>query len=304
MDDSRLEPWKLLMTACKASGGVVTASQATALGLERGFLPRLVSSGTVVREWQGVYRLAAYPLGRDQRLRIASHIGGVISHETVGVLLGYEGFGDAQVHVTVPHGFLVTAPAWVSIHETRRPVTGSTRVIRGVACTGPLRTVLDLAGRPIADQTLERFVSHCLSGRHFTIRRLERFTSEHGKNARGIRRLKSIVGALSDVGSLAEADLLAVLATAGIDRPVTQFELRDGSRLVARIDIAWPVQRVALELDGYRYHADARTFVSDRERGNRIVSMGWTLLRTTPTAVRERPQEVVNDVRAALRRAA
>src|ERR1039458_8867133 len=56
MDDSRLEPWKLLMTACKASGGVVTASQATALGLERGFLPRLVSSGTVVREWQGVYR--------------------------------------------------------------------------------------------------------------------------------------------------------------------------------------------------------------------------------------------------------
>jgi hypothetical protein len=67
---------------------------------------------------------------------------------------------------------------------------------------------------------------------------------------------------------------------------------------------SWPVQRVALELDGYRYHADARTFVSDRERGNRIVSMGWTLLRTTPTAVRERPQEVVNDVRAALRRAA
>jgi hypothetical protein len=298
------EPWKLLMEVCKASAGVVTASQAAALGLEKSFLPRLVSSGTVVREWPGVYRLTAYPLGRDQRVRIAIHVGGVISHETAGVLLGYEGFGDAQVHVTVPHGLLVAAPAWVSIHETRRPLTGSTTVIRGVASTGPLRTVLDLAGRPIADQTLERFVSHCLSERLFTIRRLERFISERGWNARGIRRLKAIVGALADVGSIAEADLVAVLAAAGIDRPVTQFELRDGRRLVARIDLAWPAQRVALELDGYRYHADARTFVSDRERGNRIVSMGWTLLRTTPTAVRERPHSVINDVKAALRRAA
>ena len=147
-------------------------------------------------------------------------------------------------------------------------------------------------------------MNYCVSERLFTIRRLERFTTEHGHNARGIRRLRAVLGGLSDVGSLAEADLVAVLAAAGVERPVTQFELRDGGRLVARIDLAWPARRVALELDGYRYHADARTFVSDRERGNRIVSMGWTLLRTTPTVVRERSQELVRDVKAALGRAA
>ena len=118
MDDRRRDPWKLLMTACKASCGVVTTSQAAAFGLERCFLSRLASSGTLVRESRGVYRLAAYPLGRDQRLQIAGQLGGVISHETAAVLLGYQGFDEAEVHVTVPRGCLVAGPAWVSIHET------------------------------------------------------------------------------------------------------------------------------------------------------------------------------------------
>jgi very-short-patch-repair endonuclease len=60
---------------------------------------------------------------------------------------------------------------------------------------------------------------------------------------------------------------------------------------------------VALELDGYSYHADHRTFVADRERGNRLVTAGWTLLRTTPAAMRADPVTLCRSVTAALAQA-
>jgi very-short-patch-repair endonuclease len=295
------DPWKLLMQACATSGGVFTAAEAAALGCGRR-VERLAAGGTVVRESRGVYRLAAYPLDLDQRLFVASRTGGVVSHETAARLWGFDGFDDSTIHVTVPHGFAMCVPQWVTVHETRRTLEGLTVVQRRVSMTKPLRTVLDLAGRPVGDEELQRFLSHCVARRLLTLRALERFVSAHGGYARGIGRLRTVLSDLCQVDSVAEAELRKVLVEAGIDRPATQFVVRDGDRFVARVDLAWPVQRVALELDGYRYHADLRSFVSDRERGNRIVAMGWTLLRTTPTAVRRRPHMVIADVRTALRR--
>jgi very-short-patch-repair endonuclease/predicted transcriptional regulator of viral defense system len=298
------DPWKLLMEACARSQGIFTVSEAAALGCDLRRLSRLAANGSLVRESRGVYRFAAYPFGFDQRLLIATRTGGVVSHETAAVLWGFDGFDESTIHVTVTHGFLPTAPGWVSVHETRRSLVGLTSTRRSVSVTKPLRTALDLVGRPIGDEQYQGFLNHCVATRLLTPRALERFASESGAYVRGVRRLRAALADLCQVESVAESQLVEVLAAAGIDRPVTQFELRDGNRFVARIDLAWPTQCVALELDGYRYHADARSFVSDRERGNRIVSMGWALLRTTPTAVRQRPHMVVSDVKAALRRSA
>jgi very-short-patch-repair endonuclease len=72
------------------------------------------------------------------------------------------------------------------------------------------------------------------------------------------------------------------------------------ARFLGRVDKAWPARHVALEIDGYRYHSNARTFVHDRERGNRIVAAGWALLRTTPASLRDAPHQVISDVKAAL----
>jgi predicted transcriptional regulator of viral defense system len=290
------------MEACANSAGILTAPQAQGLGCDLRRLPRLVANGTLIRESRGVYRLAAYPFGPDQRLMIATRIGGVVSHGTAAQLWGFDGFDESTTHLTVPHGFRVSAPGWVRVHETRRSLVGLTATRRGVSVTNPLRTALDLAGRPSGDAQYQRFLDHCVAQRLLTLRSLEKFAWERGANVRGIGRLRALLTDLCQIDSVAEAELVEILVAAGIDRPITQFELRDGFRFVARLDLAWPAQRVALEIDGYRYHADARSFVSDRERGNRIVALGWALLRTTPTAVRQRPHMVISDVTAALRR--
>jgi hypothetical protein len=298
----RSVPWKLLMEQCASSAGIFTCSEAAALGFDVRRLSRLESRGTLVRETRGVYRLTAYPLGLDQKVVIATRTGGVVSHETAARLWGFDGFeGSSVIHVTVRHGLRVAGPKWVSVHVTRRSLESLTTTRRSVPVTRPMRTVLDLADRPVEDERYRGFVNHCIAGRLFTLPSLERFAAARGARMSGIVRLRRMLTDLGDVDSIAEAQLIDLLVASGIERPATQFEIRDGRRFVARVDLAWPARRVALELDGYRYHADALSFVSDRERGNRIVALGWALLRTTPTALRQRPHMVIDDVKTALR---
>ena len=296
-------PWQRLMDQCSSSGGVFTTPQATALGIDKKQLQRQLSKGLLVREQHGVYRLAACPLGLVERARAAPmRTGGVASHETAAQLWGFEGFETTPVHITVRHGVRRSRSSSVVVHTTRREVTQFAAHRQGVTLTQPLLTVLDLSGQDIADQKVRDFLAHCVAHGLLTVRGLDRFVALNGKRMPGIVRLREVLSSLDEVDSVAEAELVALLVGAGIPRPVTRFVIRDGTRFVARVDLAWPDLCIAMEIDGYRYHSDVRTFVSDRERGNRIVGCGWSLLRTTPTAVRRRPHMVISHVETAMRR--
>jgi hypothetical protein len=72
------------------------------------------------------------------------------------------------------------------------------------------------------------------------------------------------------------------LLAAGLPQPVRQYEIRVGGELVARVDLAYPDFRLAMELDSFRWHAGRRPFRSDRLRRNRIEAVGWRLLEAAP----------------------
>jgi very-short-patch-repair endonuclease len=61
----------------------------------------------------------------------------------------------------------------------------------------------------------------------------------------------------------------------GADGVVTQYEIHDGDgRLVARVDVAVPEQRLALEYDSDRWHS-ARRYASDEHRQRQLNALGW-----------------------------
>ncbi|MDQ3895961.1 MAG: hypothetical protein M3326_01715, partial [Actinomycetota bacterium] len=70
-------------------------------------------------------------------------------------------------------------------------------------------------------------------------------------------------------------------------QPVRQHEIRHQGGFVARVDLAYPDDRLAIELDGFRWHAGRGPFRSDRLRRNRIEAAGWRLLETAPDDVAE-----------------
>jgi very-short-patch-repair endonuclease len=85
---------------------------------------------------------------------------------------------------------------------------------------------------------------------------------------------------------------------------VCQYETRIEGVLVARVDFAYPADRVAIEFDSFRWHAGRRPFASDRARANRIEALGWHLLRVTPDDVRRGAHELCAALGALLRAAA
>lgn len=64
------------------------------------------------------------------------------------------------------------------------------------------------------------------------------------------------------------------------------------------LDIAFPRERLAIEIDGYSTHR--LQFESDRARQNRLASHGWTVLRFTWTMLTQEPEECIRKVRRCL----
>ena len=68
-----------------------------------------------------------------------------------------------------------------------------------------------------------------------------------------------------------------------------------------RIDFAFPMEKVAVEFDGYRYHGFSKKgFKQGLERQNILVAHGWRVLRYTLTDVRDRLDGVMAEIGRAL----
>lgn len=68
------------------------------------------------------------------------------------------------------------------------------------------------------------------------------------------------------------------------------------------VDIAFPAQKVAIEVDGWAFHVDQAAFQRDRARQNRISLNGWQVLRFTWLDLTEHPERVIAEIAAAIRR--
>ena len=88
-------------------------------------------------------------------------------------------------------------------------------------------------------------------------------------------------------------------------RPVPQHVVLDvHGRFVARVDLALPELRLALEHDGQAVHDRPDAFVADRRRQNALVAAGWTVLRFTAADLRRGAAPAVAQVLALVRAAA
>ena len=77
----------------------------------------------------------------------------------------------------------------------------------------------------------------------------------------------------------------AYMAECGLPRPVVEYRFH--SRRKWRFDFAWPLPRVALEVEGGVWiggrHNRAAGFLGDIEKYNAAALLGWRILRVTPS---------------------
>jgi len=222
-----------------------------------------------------------------------------VSHGTAGRLWGFVLPALEGVDVLVDLDRRVKM-AGVRSHRSGALFTADVSRHLRIPVTTPERTLVDLSGC-VSAATLAKVVDDGLRRRVVRLHRLStcvaRLPKSPGRRPAVIQELLAERLPGYDPGdSDLETRVLRALVAAGLVAPVQQHRVRLGKRTF-RIDLAYPVARLAIELDGWEFHSSRSAFDDDRARANALVAAGWTLLRFTS---RSTDAEIVACVRAAL----
>jgi hypothetical protein len=93
-----------------------------------------------------------------------------------------------------------------------------------------------------------------------------------------------------------------VIMDGGLARPIAQYVVLDlAGRFVARVDLAYPLQRVGIEYEG-DHHRERATFRRDIARLNALTSQEWVIVRVTADDIYREPDELVRRIGELLER--
>ncbi|NUT23475.1 MAG: hypothetical protein HOV77_30255 [Hamadaea sp.] len=175
------------------------------------------------------------------------------------------------------------------------------RDLAGLRIASPTRACWDLVRhRPLADAIV--YLDQFLGRRLVTVAELEKYAWERAAEAYWQRFLQATRLADGGAESPGESRGRLMLVTNGVPRPVTQFVITHRGAFIARVDMAWPDYRVALEYDGFEYHSSRSDLARDRVRLNQQVLAGWLVIHVTGDRLRRDLPAVVAEVLAALRK--
>jgi hypothetical protein len=201
----------------------------------------------------------------------------------------------APAEVIVP----VRARAHLGLRIVRGTVDAADQaVVEGCQVTTPPRTAWDLArGLPSVEAVI---AVDALAHRHGFAPALLLARRAAAPGARGCRGLDKVV-ALADPRSESpqESRLRLGLVLAGLPPPAVQYRILDEYGFVlARVDLAYPDSKLAVEYDGSA-HFDARRARLDRQRDAELAGYGWQTLRLVADDIWTMPQ-TVHRIRALL----
>nr|WP_239028408.1 DUF559 domain-containing protein [Pseudonocardia acidicola] len=221
---------------------------------------------------------------------LVAHRGGALAGYSAAALLGAEcAPGNAPAEVVVPAGALRARPGLLVRRERLDPA--DVLMAAGCRVTSPQRTAWDLARRlelteaVVAVDTLAR-------GRFAPTDLLARRSREPGaRNCRAVERVVELADPRAE--SPMETRLRLILVLGGLPVPEVQYRVRDEHDFViARVDLAYPEARLAIEYDGATHFTRERS-KRDRRRDAVLADLGWDTLRFVDDDVLwSRPQTV------------
>jgi very-short-patch-repair endonuclease len=252
------------------------------------------------RLFRGIYADADLPDSFDVRIRGARFLlprSAVFSGRTAAYLHGARELADLRnpVEIAVPTTVRFGPVAGMRIRRVAMSPIDVTDVGTW-RCTTGLRTALDLARwESLLDAVaaLDLLLARAIVG----IGELREGADGYaGPGSHRMREAAKLADSRAE--SQPESRLRVILALAGL-HAVPQFTVRDAvGTFVARVDLAFPEHRLAIEYDG-AWHGERDQFAKDRRRLNRLVVAGWTVLHVTAADLRN-PEALVARVEALL----
>jgi hypothetical protein len=237
---------------------VISRAQARAAGLSQDAVDRCVRSGRWERLHPGTYLAADHPYTDEIRIRAA-----VLWADKDGVAHGVSAAWWHDLGPTLP------ATVEVTVRRDRNPGRRPGVVRRRRDLPYPdLAAVRDLWVTDLPLTVLEAAIALRAQGSELLDRALQRrvkFPLVYRAHCRNQGRQGSaeasrlLIAAADRAASHAERLLVKLLRGAGITGWQLGYPLQD-----YLIGVAFPLERVAIEVDGWAWHSDADRFIKDR----------------------------------------
>jgi hypothetical protein len=282
---------RLVGRIASRSHGVVTRAQLLAAGVSRHEIAERLRTGTLLREYPGVYRVGHRAPSVEARFLAAVRAcgdGALLSGQAAGHLWGLLKGPAPPPEVITPTERRITQ---IKTSRSRTIDPADATTCRGIPITTVPFTLVALA-RDLSIEDLAR-ACHEAGVRHDTTPRQVDEVLLRRPNAPGTRRLRAVLhGDVRVTLSQLEQRFLELLRHHGL--PLPQTNRQAGTR---RVDCRWPRHRLTVELDGYRYHRSRHAWEQDRRREREARARGDEFRRYTYGDVLESPDLMLAELR-------
>ncbi len=296
-------PGERMARVAEAQRGRISSRQLAAAGISRSTISRMVARGQLHREHRGVYAVGhrpATPLGRETAALLACAPGTLLASHSAGVLWEMIAPRAGLPIDLLIHGRETAHPVGTLVHRTRSLLPEDARVHRDLPVTSPARTLLDLADI-LTPRAVERALDEALVQRLVSRTKLaERLARAPGR--RGAKVLRDLLDAQRGptlTRSEAEERFYSLIRRAELPLPLVNAHVHG-----FEVDFYWPAERVAVEIDGFRFHGTRSAFERDRRKGAVLTAQGIAVLRPTWRQIVGEPIALVATVALTLGRAA
>jgi very-short-patch-repair endonuclease len=279
----------------RRQGGFTSRRQLMAAGVDPRNVEDFVRAGRLERtSARGVYRAAGAPWVDDSDAWFAVlATGSPLSYLSAARWWEISVPPDGWVHITRFERRRLEWPRGIRVHRVALAPSAVTEH-RGLLVTSRSETMLDCLGwlplgtaRGLADRAAQQGWLRADD----IERRLDELPGRWGN-----RQLRRLLPQFTD-GADAESErrLHRLLRTAGFTGWVAQLPVVAGGQRFY-LDVAFPSQRLAIEVDGYEYHRATDRFQADRTRQNALIAAGWRVLRFTWADLKDRPEYVIGRI--------
>lgn len=265
--------------------GVFSRAQALALHADDKLISRRLAAGHWIRLAPGVYGFPGSPESFDRNVWIAL-LGtsplAVVSFQTAAAYHHYAGFPEGRIVLTVPHGGHHRIEG-AFVHQISDVLPHHLTIVRGMPCTTPERTAVDLAAVCSFPRLFESLDDARVKGRVDVsgIGVVLRDVARRGKP--GIAKMARVLDKLEPgtvpSQSVLERKLHELLEKGGEPPLVRQYPHPGRDQPAACVDGAYVEAKMIVEVDGRRWHTRIADLKRDHNRDNEAGRAGWFTLR-------------------------
>lgn len=277
---------RLEQIACRSNHGVILRNQALAVGMTRAQIDRRVRQ----RQWIPGPARGTLILASCADNPLAPLTAATIGHDAIAwgqSALALWGLCEHPSRPTIALERDLQSEKMASHFVTGLKTLPHTKR-QGIATASLELGLASVAGFK-GQAELHEIIDKCLRKQLSTWNRIEGVFGRYAKQGRvGSAVISQIVDERSADRSIPlskwSRDFAAKLMKSGLPRPRMEWRVHDErGAFLAQVDLAYPEQRYAIELDSVEYHLGRQAFEVDRRRDADLSRQGWNVGRFTWT---------------------